>query len=566
MNQMGKDYEKNLNKNIRKSFGKFYTPEYIIDYMLKIALENVDIVENPFIKILDPSCGTGHFLIKVCEVLSEKFRLNIQLLNDKYRNQSYEILSENSKKIISGKEYWVPSRIHYHIISNCLYGADIDGEALKIAGRILIENGQFKVDYLNLIKCDSLIKWEKMSFENYMEFEPQGSREQWRKLKSFWNIDFDFIIGNPPYVVMLKSELDKSYIRYLENNYKTLGYKLNIFYILIERSLEKLKKNGIHSFVVPDRYFSSRSYTASRRLLLEETKLLNITCFSGRVFTDAVVGTGCYVVKMEKADLGHSFELNLNYNNGSFDKNIAAQQHILNSKEHGINILAMKKHTELLNKICRKGGMLGDYCRVHVGMMIKDKQKHFSVSADNENEKRIILGRDMKEYIIVNKNRYFMPEGVEIFGGTKDKRKHERHPKLFLRKTGERLTAAIDLEGIYGEQSVYLLLLKDVSLAYNILGQLQGKLCNYVFKNKLVSNPGKYPYIQHYDALKLPITSKLFHDEKFDELVKSMISLKENADALDYLETEKFIQERIDRMIFEAYELSLSEIEVIENY
>jgi len=76
------------------------------------------------------------------------------------------------------------------------------------------------------------------------------------------------------------------------------------------------------------------------------------------------------------------------------------------------------------------------------------------------NSNKIIVGRDFDRYIKFQ-NRFFNPNKVEIFGGTKNPKKHLVSPKLFVRKTGDRIVALFDNEGIFAEQSVYLVLPHD---------------------------------------------------------------------------------------------------------
>jgi len=559
MNQEGKNYEKLLNRDVRKSMGKFYTPDYIIDYILSMTLKKIDVLKDPFVKVLDPSCGTGFFLIKTYDILRQKFEEKILELNSIYSKEKYTIVENNSLSSIKGNEYWKKHRIHYHILKNCIYGTDIDEEALVIARKALMDKGEYRQDNLNLLNCDSLIMWEKISFEEYKYFSLDCSEDNYNELRSFWSNEFDYIIGNPPFVVLLKSKIDKIYWEYIENNYKTLGYKKNIFYLLMERSIDKLKSGGVHSFIIPDRYFLSRSYVNSRRKILTDTKIINITNFTGKVFDKAVVGISSYVLEKNKPAKNHCFDLSINCDNSK-----VAQKDIFKEKDLMINIITRNKHITLISKIKFQADCLGDYCNAHVGMMIKDKDRHFSESLLNENRQRIVIGRDLSEFVILNNNRYCVLENAIIFGGTKNKDKQSKFPKLLLRKTGDKIIAAIDEEGIYAEQSVYLVIPKDNSMVYGLLGQLSSKLCNYFYRESLVSNPREYPYIQHYDVLKLPINSNLLTDDYFTSLIKEMILIKKNINSINLKQREYELKERINNIVYKAYGLNLSEIKTIE--
>jgi len=566
MIEEGKNYEKLLNKDSRKSMGKYYTPDFIIDYILDMTLKKIDVLKNPFLKVLDPTCGTGFFLIKAYEILKEKFEGSILELSSMYSEETYQIAEDDSVKVLKGQEYWIKDNIHYHILANCIYGADLDGQALAIAEKTLLKKEICTEVKVNLLKCDCLIKWEDISFEEYKKFTLEASEENYFELRDFWQNEFDCIIGNPPFVVLLKSEMDENYLEYIEKNYKTLGYKRNAFYLIMERSIDKLKSGGMHSFIIPDRYFSSRSYINSRKKLFRDTEIINITNFSNKVFNDAVVGIACYAAEKNDPVDKHYFNLKLNYlNEDNFDHFEFLQNDILISKDSILNILTGSKHISLISKINKTADPLGDYCDVHVGMMIKDKRMHFIESELSSDRHRIVEGRDLSDYVVSNNERYCDLGHAQIFGGTKRICKQSKHPKIFLRKTGNRILAAIDEEGVYAEQSAYLVIPMDASVIYNLLGQLSSKLCSYLYREFLISNPSQYPYIQHYDVVKLPVNRELLADNNFSSLIKEMISLKSGLKCSNsHQDDEDGLKDKINKLVYRAYKLDPGEIEKIE--
>lgn len=63
------------NSQLRKSLGVFYTPKFIADYMVKnsidLSIENKSYEEICQIKIIDPACGGGIFLVWAFEYLQK---------------------------------------------------------------------------------------------------------------------------------------------------------------------------------------------------------------------------------------------------------------------------------------------------------------------------------------------------------------------------------------------------------------------------------------------------------------------------------------------------------------
>lgn len=88
----------------------------------------------------------------------------------------------------------------------------------------------------------------------------------------YQNIYPDLIIGNPPYFVMKKEEvnnLDSSYKQYFEG-------RANIFIIFIVKCLKMLRENSILNFVVPKSFLNCNYYNKTRKYIYENFEILNI--------------------------------------------------------------------------------------------------------------------------------------------------------------------------------------------------------------------------------------------------------------------------------------------------
>ncbi|KKS35362.1 MAG: hypothetical protein UU95_C0002G0068 [Parcubacteria group bacterium GW2011_GWC2_42_12] len=174
---------KNLKK--RKEQGIYYTPKYIVDYIVTNALGPVldkckSINDLQKIKILDPACGSGSFLVAAMNFLIKKY-------------EEFGAKPDGYLKI--------------QILQQNIYGVDLDQQAVELARLNLLLNtfdSQTKLPNLggNIKNGNSLIsgtdeELEKYFGKNYRDKNPFNWQEEFSDV--FKQGGFDCIIGNPPY-------------------------------------------------------------------------------------------------------------------------------------------------------------------------------------------------------------------------------------------------------------------------------------------------------------------------------------------------------------------------------
>jgi len=81
---------------------------------------------------------------------------------------------------------------------------------------------------------------------------------------------YDLIIGNPPYFVMKKSDVETSYLEYFEG-------RPNIFMLFVIKSLGLLASGGILSFVLPTSFLNCTYYQKLREHINVSYEIVDIT-------------------------------------------------------------------------------------------------------------------------------------------------------------------------------------------------------------------------------------------------------------------------------------------------
>lgn len=262
----------------RKEQGIYYTPTYIVDYIVKNTVgellkdKKIDIKK---IKILDPACGSGSFLIKAFDYLAKHLSGSDDAKQQRIDSQGkYSIKTE--------------------ILKNNIYGVDLDQKAVEITKLNLLLKAAEKerklpeeVD-LHVRHGNSLIDDETVA--GLSAFKWEGD---------FKEGSFDVVIGNPPYIRIQTLEDDS--VNFFNTHYKSATRNYDIYALFVERGLSLLKEGGILGFILPSKFFNADYGEGLRRLIAENKALYNIVDFKDfQVFENATTYTCLLFLKKGK--------------------------------------------------------------------------------------------------------------------------------------------------------------------------------------------------------------------------------------------------------------------------
>ena len=116
---------------VKKAGGVYYTPTYIVDYIVRQTVGKLVEGKTPKqvekIRILDPACGSGSFLIGAYQFLLD-WHLQFYLANDP------EKWAKGGKPALvqTGKGWKLTIDARKRILLNNIYGVDIDTQAVEV--------------------------------------------------------------------------------------------------------------------------------------------------------------------------------------------------------------------------------------------------------------------------------------------------------------------------------------------------------------------------------------------------------------------------------------------------
>ena len=318
---LGKIYEQFLGKIIRltdghhakiddkpevkKAGGVYYTPQYIVDYIVENTLGKKikDKTPNQIskLRILDPACGSGSFLIRAYQKLLDHHLDYYSRMTRPPKDVIYEGRDGKLRLTITEKK---------RILKNNIYGVDIDTLAVEVtklslllkvledqnkdlleAQRKLIHERALPNLRNNIKTGNSLIESDILDQQNINinEIIPFDWEEEYPDI--FENGGFDIVIGNPPYIRMQLT--GKETTDYCREKYLTPTQgNFDIYIVFVERAVELLNKDGNMGYILPHKFFTAQYGMPLRKYISEKQNLTKIIHFGDQqVFDNATTYT-----------------------------------------------------------------------------------------------------------------------------------------------------------------------------------------------------------------------------------------------------------------------------------
>jgi hypothetical protein len=412
---------------VKKAGGVFYTPQYIVEYIVKHTVGELVKDKTPRevskLRILDPACGSGSFLIgsyqflldwhrdwyiaNLVPVFKEKNSVTdpavLALLPEQAprKKKSAATIDLPIYKSGNGKEVRLSEHMRSdwklttaekkRILLNNLFGVDIDQQAVEVTKLSLLlkvleeENQETVSKQLTItaeralpsldhnIKCgNSLIGWDILT--------PEMPADEVKRINPFdWSKEFepvmaaggfDAVIGNPPYV---RQEGLKEQKKYFETHYAVYQGTADLYAYFIEKGISLLRSKGLFSYIVANKWMKANYGKPLRKYLLTK-QIDGIVDFGDLpVFKSATIYP-CILRVSNETPVGEFFASKVtSLDFSSLDEYVTKNCHLISSKtltEDGWT-LENKQIQSILDKIQKSGKSLEEFVQGKIFYGIK---------------------------------------------------------------------------------------------------------------------------------------------------------------------------------------------------
>jgi hypothetical protein len=441
---------------VKKAGGVFYTPEFIVQYIVQQTVgelvKNKTPREVSKLKILDPACGSGSFLLGAYKYLLD-WHIDWYVTNlvPMFKEKGSETdpavkamfpeplprkkgkgsFIEDSFPIYKSGEGDVKTQNYAgwklktsekkRILLNNIFGVDIDPQAVEVTKLSLLlkvladessENisKQLKIsDERALpsldqnIKCgNSLIGWDitpEMSTDEVKRINPFDWSKEFEPVMAAGG--FDAVIGNPPYV--RQETLGPEFKDYAKTHYETYVGTADLYVYFFEKGHKLLRKEGFFGVICANKFMRSNYGINLRSFLSAKSKLLQIIDFGELpVFQNASTFPAIFLTQnLSPKEQNFVYTPVKKLNFSSLDEEVKTIGQNLNSASLKDNTwtLTNNSETKIIEKLNKVGIPLGQYVKNEIYWGIKTGSN--KVFVIDEKQKEILIQKDQKSSEII---------------------------------------------------------------------------------------------------------------------------------------------------------------------
>ncbi|MCC5945682.1 MAG: Eco57I restriction-modification methylase domain-containing protein [Bernardetiaceae bacterium] len=424
-------------------------------------------------------------------------------------------------------------------------------------------------------------------------------------------IGFDVVVGNPPYI---RHEEFVGLKTYLNSQFDLYTGTSDLYIFFIERGFSLLKKQGLFSFIIPNKFMQAGYGQPVRRFLLKQN-LLEIIDFGDYQIFNRATTYPCILIATKENPTGSLKIAKINTPDFAEDLPVYVSKITNSIQQKSLTdetwILSNPKSQELLSKIVAKGQKLETYVQgtakrgILTGLteafVIKEDKALELLNTNSKHKNHIrpfLLGRDVKPYTVAKSSSYlikFEKGFTKRFGGSHPidwfknefseifnhlitfKEKAEKRtdkgdyywelracdyydkfekPKIMYQAFQVKPCFIYDESGLYCNNSMWFIPSEDKVL----LGILNSKLGWWLISKYCTVIQNGYQLIWKYFGQIPIVTGNRLIRQRIEKSVNRILTLKKQSPTTDTTTLES----QIDQLVYELYGLEPEDIKIIE--
>ncbi len=644
---------------VRKAGGVYYTPKYIVDYIVQNTVgkllshpplekggkggfeaSDVNPPHSPFVKggvnitpkeasrlrILDPACGSGSFLLGAYQYLLDwHLKWYIENEPEKWAKVKQPAVYQGPSHDPRTPNWHLTTAEKKRILLNNIYGVDIDSQAVEVTKLSLLlkvlegENSQTLANQLRIfheralpdlgdnIKCgNSLIGPDFYQQQTMLDDEERYRVNVFDWEKEFSQVfspspragegrgegGFDAVIGNPPY----GAEFQQDTIEYLKNHYSTFVWRGESYLIFVEKAVNLIRPGGLFGYIIPDTYLNLGFTQALRNFLLQNTKINEVVSLPSSVFSSATVDTTLlFAEKAAKIAKLHISGVRIKiFNKKTTIDSLKQPDREMNIStsvwdEHGAFVIQSNPdEINVIRKAEDGNKWVSDYAEMFYGIKcyqvgkgnppqtkeILEKKPFTSDKRKNKTFLAFYDGKHIGRYELFWNDNNWINYG-DWLAEPRKPAKFEGEKLLIRKIIGKTLIATYIPDTSYCNTLLYILKLNpNVEFGYKyLLGVLNSTFISWYFRKKFqISVDDTFPQIMIRNILQFPIAvaGKSLHN-KMVTLVEQMLSLNKRLPEVKTDHEKTALQRQIDatdrqidQLVYELYGLTADEIKLVK--
>ncbi len=596
----GRGVELEPKPEVRKAGGVYYTPRYIVDYIVEqtvgkllddisggggaasvpsrrsrpsvmVALKDFE-KKTAALRLLDPACGSGSFLIRAFERVCEHWQRRLTADLPPRKKPDDRAAWEKKHRELC----WVDAEtgdVHLtvnlkrQVLTQNIYGVDLDAAAVALLPP-LQDN----------IKCgNSLIASDfSMIPEDLVRVHAFDWPVQFAPIMKAGG--FDAIISNPPYIPI--ETMEDGERSYYPEAYPQLERKYDTGVIFILQALRLIKPSGFVGYISSITWETGENFAKLRELMFTQRGVKEVINLPFNTFADAYVDTGVYILcgKPTQKYRIYCYSKKAKIDSLKDAAPVTVATSLIAAPDFRL-VLNPNAQRILVRALANTGFKpLGEFTKSTQGLAADRFQRATSAKSSEWYPFGEQAQAYRYDFVVEERSFAYMRDNPSL------KQFYEAEPKILIRRIinrQDRLDACYCDEQMVFKKDINPFILTEAKSSLKfVLGILNSRLLSYLYVNtSAIATKDDFRQTTLAELRRLPIpfldsankAGKARHD-KVVALVDKMLVLMPKLRAATSESQKATLQNavtatdrQIDQLVYELYGLTKEEISLVEN-